>query len=133
MAARIFLGFSALVWLPYGVFCFAQPSFLAEAAGIHFVSTTGNIELRAMYGGLQTGIGVLAAVAIVRPGLRTPALATLAFLCGGLALARLGGAGIEGEWSSYTVIGLCFEVISSSVASWLLMRAAADATARTSP
>jgi hypothetical protein len=31
--ARVFLAVSALVWLPYGIFCFLQPGYLAEAAG----------------------------------------------------------------------------------------------------
>ena len=57
---RIFLGLQALLWLPYGVFCFFQPAFLGEAAGVTIGSTTASIELRAMYGGLQASTGAKA-------------------------------------------------------------------------
>jgi hypothetical protein len=52
---RIFFALTALVWLPYGIFCFFQPGYLAQAAGVTATSATGTIELRAMYGGLQAG------------------------------------------------------------------------------
>ena len=41
MGSRIFLGLSALLWLPYGIFCLVQPSFLAGAAGILGKIVTG--------------------------------------------------------------------------------------------
>lgn len=42
---RIFLGLQALLWLPYGVFCFFQPAFLGEAAGVTIGSTTAIFSL----------------------------------------------------------------------------------------
>ncbi len=86
MATVIFLAISAALWLPYGLFCFANPGFLAEAAGVSAGTTTGTVELRAMYGGLQAGIGTLALTAIWRETLRRPALLCILFLCAGLAL-----------------------------------------------
>ena len=41
MAARIFLGLSALIWLPYGIWCLLDPAQLAGSAGVSFVSATG--------------------------------------------------------------------------------------------
>ena len=69
MIARIFLALSGLVWFPYGVYLFFQPGYLADAAGIVSTTATGNIELRAMYGGLQAGIGALAFAGALRPAL----------------------------------------------------------------
>ncbi len=129
MAARIFLGFSALLWLPYGLFCFFQPSYLAEVAGVAATSPTGTIELRAMYGGLEAALGVLAGLALFRPQLLRPALVTLAFVCSGLFLARLRGAGLGRELSSYTAFGLAFELISAALATWLLAREPGPAAA----
>ena len=122
MATRIFLGLSALLWLPYGIFCFFQPDFLAGAAGVASTSATGTTELRAMYGGLQAGVGALALLALFRPGLQRPALVTLAFLCGGLVLARLSGTILAAELSAYTASGLAIELASLGFASWLLSR-----------
>jgi len=83
---------------------------------------TATTELRAMYGGLQAGIGTLALLACFRPGLRVPALTTLLFLTGGLALARTLGVAVDGGLSSYTAMGLGFEFASASAAAWLLAR-----------
>ena len=127
MATRIFLGLSALLWLPYGIFCFFQPAYLAEAAGVASNSLTGTIELRAMYGGLQAGIGLLALLALFRPALQVPALVTLAFLCSGLALARVSGTILAAELSLYTALGLTLEIGSLSFAWWLLSRSPARA------
>lgn len=116
MAIRIFLALSAALWLPYGLYCFVNPAYLAEAAGVAAGTATGTIELRAMYGGLQTAIGALALLAIWRGALRPSALLCIAFLCSGLALARLLGAAIDSDLSSYTAMGLGFEIVSAGVA-----------------
>lgn len=129
LAARVFLFFSAVVWLPYGLFCFFQPSFLVEAAGVGASSLTGTIELRAMYGGLETGIGLLVLSAACRPALLRSALVVLAFLCSGLALARLGGIILDGDLSAYTICALAFETVSAGLAWGFLRRTPDDAAA----
>jgi hypothetical protein len=129
MAVRIFLGLSVLVWLPYGIFCLFQPEFLAEAAGVASLSATGTTELRAMYGGLQAALGVLAGAAFFRAELRRPALLTLVFLCAGLFLARLVGVALDSQVSAYTASGLGFELASAGFAGWLLSREAGGAGA----
>jgi hypothetical protein len=123
MAVSVFLVFSTLVWLPYGLWCLAQPGFLAGAAGVAYQSQTGSTELRAMYGGLQAAIGALALAGWLRAPLRRPALVALGFLCAGLALGRFSGVLVDGGTSTYTIVGLCFEVGSAAAAAWLLSRA----------
>jgi hypothetical protein len=125
MPTRIVLGLSALIWLPYGLYCFLAPDALAGIAGVAAGTTTGSIELRAMYGGLQLAIGALALAGALRAALARPALVALAFLCGGLFLARSLGALLEGELSAYTASGLAFELTGAALAGWLLARAPA--------
>ncbi len=120
MATVIFLAISAALWLPYGLYCFADPGFLKEAAGVAAGTTTGTIELRAMYGGLQAGIGTLALTAIWLETLRRPALLCIVFLCAGLALARLLGAAVAAEFSAYTIMGLMVEIGSVAFAAVVL-------------
>jgi hypothetical protein len=120
--ARIFFSLTALIWLPYGIFCFFQPGFLAEAAGVVATTTTGTVELRAMYGGLQAGIGALALAAALRPALVGPALVASCFLFPGLAVTRLIAGLASGEISSYTAGGLALEWASTIAAVWLLRR-----------
>lgn len=122
MAPRIFLALSAVLWLPYGLYCFAVPASLAEAAGVAFQSPTGSAELRAMYGGLQAAVGVLAALGALRPAWRLPALGALGFLTAGLFAARLAGLVLDGGFSSYTGMALAFESVSAAAAFLLLAR-----------
>ena len=120
MAARIYLGLSALVWLPYGLFCLLQPGFLEGAAGVSGLDATGSTELRAMYGGLQAALGVLAGAAFLRPALRGSAVLTLALLSTGLLLGRLVGVALDGGLSGYTGGALVFELASAGFAWWLV-------------
>lgn len=127
MGARIFLGLNAVVWIGYGLYCFFVPGSLAEGAGVAPTNATGSTELRAMYGGLQIGIGALAAAALVRPDFVRPALVALAFLAGGLFLARISGSTLDHGWSQYTGMALAFEITITGVSIALLRRAPAPA------
>jgi len=119
--------FTAIIWLPYGLYCFFEPGSLAENAGVLATTPTGSTELRAMYGGLQIGIGSLAAAALWRPRLAVGALLAVAFLTAGLASTRLLGAWLDGGWSAYTFGGVFFELLSFVLASTALRRSSASA------
>ncbi len=125
MAIRIFLGISAAVWLPYGLFCLFQPAFLGEAAGVSFTTPTGSTEIRAMYGGLQAAIGLLALTGVLRAHMARTALVALAYLCAGLGVARLLGAFVDGGFSAYTGAGLALEFGTVAFCAWLLPRSRA--------
>ena len=129
MAERAFLALATLIWLPYGIFCFFQPGFLADAAGVSAAGATATTELRAMYGGLQAAIGVLAALAFARPSLRRPALVMLLVLCTGLGVSRLLGATLDAGFSAYTNVAIVFELGSAAIAAWLLARRGAVVSA----
>jgi hypothetical protein len=117
---RLFLAANVLLWLPYGLYCLAQPALLHDVAGIAATSTTASTELRAMYGGLQAAIGALAFVALIRRDLERTALVMLAFLAGGLFSARTCGALVDGGLSSYTVSALALESSLTVLSIWLL-------------
>lgn len=119
MAARIFLAIFGFFSLPYGIYCFLQPGFLADFAGVAATSTTGTIELQAMYGGLQTGFGALALLGAARPALAPTILLATVFQCAGLGLFRLTGALMAGEVSAYTGQGIAFELGSTAIAFFL--------------
>ena len=121
-STRIFLALEALVWLPYGLYCFAVPGYLLDAAGVSAATGTGTVELQAMYGGLQAGLGLLAALGALRAGLARPALLALLFTAGGLGVARLLAALLAGGFSGYTVFALGFEAVTAGVAAALLAR-----------
>ncbi len=122
MFERGVLIFSAIIWLPYGLYCFFQPGSLAEAAGVVATTPTATTELRAMYGGLRMAIGAQVLVSLAKPRLANGTLLTLVFLSGGLASARLLGFLMDGGWSSYTAAGLGFETTSCGLALFALSR-----------
>jgi hypothetical protein len=122
MPGRWFLALSALAWFPYGLFCFFAPGALAGGAGVTFTTATGTTELRAMYGGLQAALGLLAFASMQRESLRRPALIALFTVTAGLGIARLLGAVNDGAWSMYTVLGLVFEWGSAAWAGSILRR-----------
>lgn len=126
MPAQIFLGLSAVVWLPYALLCLLNPDFLAGAAGVSTTSPTGLSEVRAMYGGLQAGIGILALLGAARPGFTRPALLMLLCLASGLGLARMAGVIVDGSLSGYTVGALIFEGVTAFFAVSCLRRAPRD-------
>lgn len=125
MATRIFLALSALVWLPYGLYCFFSPAYLAEAAGVGFTSPTGATELRAMYGGLQAAIGAVALIGALRPERARDALRLLFVVGAGLGAARLLGAGLDAAWSAYTAMAIALELGTVAITAWLLRSAPA--------
>jgi hypothetical protein len=115
-ASRWFLGVSAVVWTPYGLYCMWRPESLRAAAGIAVESATGATELRAMYGGLQIAIGALALLGFARPASARGTIVALAFLCTGLGSARLLGVAVDGGVTAYTTVALIFEWGSALVA-----------------
>ncbi len=123
MATRVFLGLSAAAWLPYGLLCFLEPGFLEGVAGVTSLSPTGSAELRAMYGGLQAALGALCLAGAVRKEFTRTALGGLLFLCAGLGLARLGGAALDGDVTTYTAGAIFFELACAALAAYLLTRA----------
>lgn len=122
MGARIFLAAMAIVWLPYGLYCFLDPGALRALAGVEASTPTAMTELRAMYGGLQSAVGALALLATVRPRLERAAIIMLAAILLGLAAARLLGVVLDDSWSSYTAMGLTFEIGGALCALALLRR-----------
>jgi hypothetical protein len=116
------LGLFGLVATLFGIICFLNPGFLDAFAGVAATSTTGTVELRAMYGGMQMAFGVLALRGAIRPAFTHTALLVTAILCAGLGSCRLLGAIAATEVSSYTWGGLIFELGSSAFAALLFRR-----------
>ena len=120
MALKIYVVICAATFLPYGLMCFLNPELLIDSAGIQAVSAAGTTELRAMYGGLQASVGVLAISALFRPSLSAGFLVTIATVMAGLLLARLAGLLIDGGFTGYTGMALGFEVTLLSIALYFL-------------
>ena len=126
MAARIFLGLNALVFIGYGLVCLASPSIVAEQTGMVLSTGVASAEVRAMYGGLQTAVGLLALLGFLRPAMRATILLVLAVLFFGLASGRAVGILVETDPGAYNVMAVIFEAAFGGLALGLLSRAAQE-------
>ena len=124
MATRVFLGFTGLLFAGYGLACLASPAIVADATGMQLATGTASVEVRAMYGGLQTALGLLALLAVVREPVRSPALLFLGVIFFGLVSGRLIGIAVDPEPGSYNFIAAGYEAASAAIAFALLPRSA---------
>jgi len=123
LLVRVFLGLLGLAWLGFGVWCFSDPDYLRDLAGVTYVSVTGRVDLVATYGGLLIAIAMCLLAGALNRHLTRAVLIFYGVICAGLGCARLAGAVLEAEWSSYTVIGIGFELGSVLFVLLLLHRA----------
>lgn len=125
MATKIFLGLNALLFIGYGLWCLAWPSVVADQTGMALTTGVASAEVRAMYGGLQTAIGLLALLGLLRPGTQAAVLLALGFLFVGLASGRAIGIAAVPDAGIYNSAALIFEALFGVLALVLLSRNAA--------
>jgi hypothetical protein len=128
--ARIFLGLLAATFIGYGLACLVSPSIVADTTGLLLPTGTATAEVRAMYGGLQIGVGLLALVALLREALRAPVLLCLGVMLFGLASGRLVGLVVDSDAGTYNYAAFLFESLSAAASFALLSRANANAGVR---
>ncbi|MEO1043686.1 MAG: DUF4345 domain-containing protein [Pseudomonadota bacterium] len=120
--ARLFLLLNAVLFLGFGVYAFLNPAglFLSEGLALSDISNSMMYELRSNYGGVNIGIGLMCAAAMLRSTLQRPALFMLLAFTGGYALGRILSLPIDGI-PSLNLIGYAFyEIITATIASLLL-------------
>ncbi|NRA33389.1 MAG: DUF4345 domain-containing protein [Polyangiaceae bacterium] len=97
-----FFAFNAMIWVPWGLFCLFVPEAWSGAVipgmkVFDLSQAVARTEVRAMYGGLQIAIGLLAVIAIIKPVHRDTSLLFFVLALTGLALSRLSGIILEGS------------------------------------
>ncbi len=127
MATKIFLGINALLFIGYGLVCLVSPSVVADQTGLQLATGVASVEVRAMYGGLQTAVGLLCLAGATRPGLQPGVLLAMVFLFFGLASGRMLGIAIDPELGSYNIFALLFETVFAVISVALLARSRAAA------
>jgi hypothetical protein len=119
---KIVLGISALVFIAYGLVSLISPAIPAGLAGLAMNNGDAFAEIGAMYGGLQTGIGMFCLLALLRPEFYKGGLALLTVAIGTLALARLISFLLAPDAvSAYTYSALAYEFTTAILAAiaWL--------------
>jgi hypothetical protein len=117
MFGKIILGISALVFIAYGLVSLVSPTIPAGLAGLAMNNGDAFAEIGAMYGGLQTGIGMFCLLALLRPEFYKGGLALLTIAIGTLALARLVSFFLAPDAvSAYTYSALVYEFTTAILA-----------------
>ena len=128
---RLFLTLTGVSLIVAGL---AYLLFLHAAVGLTGIELPGAaaaIDARATYGGTQVGLGLFllwcrSREAAMRPGL------VLVFLIGAcLALSRLSGFAIDGEFDRFNLAGTAAEIGLATIAGLLLQRDRRDAETET--
>ncbi len=123
MLGKVILWISTLAFVSYGLMCLFDPNVPAGFAGLTIASGDGYAELGAMYGGLQSGVGVFLLLAAWRDRDQPAALFLLFLGIGLLATLRAVGALTTSDAvSGYTWGALAFETFVACMALFLLRR-----------
>jgi hypothetical protein len=113
--ARILLFLNGAAFVGYGLACLISPSLAADSAGFSLGNTSGTVEVVAMYGGLQMGVGALLFLGGMRAERQEMALLVVVVLMGSLATARLFGIVMHGA-SAYNLGALGYEAVTALLA-----------------
>jgi hypothetical protein len=89
--SRIALITAASGFAGFGVACLVRPRSVLRRVDVRAHSARGHTELRAMYGGLELGLGAFFAVAAAKREWARPALLAQTLGLGALAAGRLAG------------------------------------------
>ena len=119
---RVFLAFIGVVFLVSGIFTFFDPQTMGEALVIAPLNASGETEIRATYGGLVVGTGLLVLAGLFNWLMAVAALAATFFGAGGLMSTRIVIQAIEGFTFNQGIVAV-FELIMVVIA-FLLLRAA---------
>jgi hypothetical protein len=127
--SRILLGLTGVAFAGYGVYCAYDLDMIVRLTGLAFRAPSAAVESRAMYGGLQTGLGLLFMNSAVNPRMTAYGLVAMVFVLGGLAAGRAVGIATDGL-DDYNQGALIYEGSSALLAAIAIWR---ERKARTSP
>ena len=125
MAQKIYLAVVGGIFVASAVFAYIDPYTLGEAMGIAPADPSGVTEIRATYGGLVAGIGLLLISGVWSRRLAFAGLACTVFGVGALVMTRLaaevfaGGPGISANQG----LAIAFELIVVALGVFFLRRA----------
>ena len=127
LLGRTVLGVSAFILMTYGLLCLVSPELPAEYSGLRISNGDAFAEIGAMYGGLQTGLGLFFLLAVMKSEFYRPALVVLMFAIGSLALGRLLSLLITDQAvTAYSYGALGYELATACLAVIVFLRSSHD-------
>lgn len=122
MAARWLLGISALLFVALGINGLINPVGHLAPYGVALATPAWLGEVRANYGGMHLGIGLLFALGAARPDWQRTGLAVLLVFLGGLAAGRTLSVFVDGTPPGFAFAFVAVEWIGAALALLLLRR-----------
>ncbi|MEZ4472468.1 MAG: DUF4345 family protein [bacterium] len=110
------LGLCGLTFLAFGLGFMVAPERLLGTLGPLTATPDLLTDLRAIYGGLNLGLGIGLLAALGRPALHRPALALTACTLGAVAVGRMIGVATTGFERDLTAIFLALESVGAAAA-----------------
>lgn len=122
MFGRALLWIAGLCFLGFGAAFLIAPLETLGATGIVLSGDLAATELRAFYGGLEVGLGLLLLAAARCPAYQRAGLWLCLASYGGIGLARLLGIALAGSGTPFLWFALATELGLAAAAGWLLGR-----------
>ena len=117
---RIWLVASGAFLALYGLYCLYDPRSVAHLAGMSVRSGPAVTELRAMYGGLEIGLGGFFIYCGFRDTRVPLGLMGMVICFGALGLTRTFGLLIDGMIGGYNISAALYELMTAIIATALL-------------
>ena len=124
MFTRIFLAFTALMFVAFGFWSITDPVGMTDRLGVTAGGISGTFEMRGIFGGVSLGAAILCALGSLRPKFEFPALCFIAAYMGGYLIGRVASFayGDSAMASNWQFAG--FELVMFIVSAWLIARMA---------
>jgi len=119
--SRILLGLTGIAFAGYGLYCAYDLDMIVRLTGLAFRAPSAAVESRAMYGGLQTGLGLLFLNSAVNARMTAYGLVAMVFVMGGLATGRAFGISVDGI-DDYNQGAVIYEGVSALLAAFAIWR-----------
>ncbi len=111
----IVITLAGLGFVAFGILFLCWPDMLLPGIGIPALAPHAQVEIRAMYGGLELGLGILLLSCFAIERQRFGLQLSLAS-CGGLALARMASMLVIGVATPFLWVALIWESILAGLA-----------------
>ena len=123
MLGKTVLGISAFVFIAYGIVSLVSPGIPSSLAGLEMSNGDAFAEIGAMYGGLQTGMGLFCLLALLNIKFYRAGLVLLVVAIGALAIARLISIIVTGDSvTMYSYGATVYEFATALLAAFALSR-----------
>lgn len=122
-SAKILIWFNAIVFFLYGIGFIFFPETLSSVITDNIPSSSsGTIDMRATYGGISTGFGLLLAYTTYNKNTIKLGVWGVIMIVGGMGIGRIVGLFLDGSPNIFMYIYLIYEIIAVALGLLILSK-----------